>query len=453
MKYIDYHVEKPSPELARKLEKFNDANQKIAVWNKFVDSKLSGITDDDFSILPRVLPASYFAQVKRTSYLITKFTLQLLSLPENEVRAIIPKGPIRDHLLDQLQVLKFRNGRITGSYRYDMAIAGEPSKNNPPQLLEINEIGFDGLARSSFFQKTLLELLPEFRGRFKSLDTAAAEIRNMQRLGKKTARIQYDSYNWDEEYLVRTGKRLGSDLRLISPTQFGLDIDTTQDDARMLQKKPVRFVGGRTVIGRDWYPDSVNMSFAYTIEDYVEGHKLYRDIVRSKTPQYGSFLTGLIAAKSILPLLADLSLQKKLLGSSKLLGTSILPSHLLSSTQLSDRELRNEWVLKFTDGYGGKHVFMNRDLLKQIAKIPARQRHEWVLQKKTKLNLIELNGILSRPKQAISDLGVFVEFDWKKDHFAHFEVGGLMSRATNKSLKVNVSSGGCQVAVLLDRKT
>ncbi len=450
---MNYHLEKPKPELARKLTKACDADRKIAVWNAFVDSKLPGITDDDFSIVPRVLPASYLPTIKRTAYLITKFTMRLLSLPEKEIRAIVPKGPIRDYLLNELEVLKYRNGRITGSYRFDMAIVGTPSPKNPPKLLEINEIGFDGLARSSFFQKTLLELLPEFRGRFKSLDTAAAEVRNMQRLGKKVARIQYDSYNWDEEYLVQTAKKMGSELRLISPSMFGLTIDNGHEDSRLLEKKSVRLVDGKIAIGSTYFPDAVNFSFAYTLKDYLEGDNLYRAIVRSRTPQYGPFLTGLVAAKTVLVLLADSSLQKKLLGNPNALGTAVLPAAILSDSSVSDKQLRNDQVLKYTDGYGGKQVFMNQDLSKQLTRIPKNKRHEWVLQEKTKLNLIELDGILSRPKQAISDLGVFVEFDWSKGKFQNFEVGGLMSRATNKSLKVNVSSGGCQVAVLLDRKS
>lgn len=451
MKFVDYHLEKPSGSLSRQLAKACDKDMKIAVWNAFVDSNLSGVTDDDFSILPRVLPASYFPSIKRTAYLITKFTMKLLSLPEKEIRAIVPPGPIRDHLIDNLEVLKYRNGRITGSYRFDMAIVDPPDPRHPPQLLELNEIGFDGLARSSFFQKTLLGLLPQFKGRFKSLDTAAAEVRNMQRLGPEVARIQYDSYNWDEEYLVQTAEKMGSKLRLISPSQFGLEIDPDQDDTRLLEQKAVKLVNGRTAIG-SWYPDAVNFSFAYTLDDYQDGHSLYRNIVRSKTPQYGPFLTGLVAAKSILTLLSDSHLQKKLLGKSNLLGSSILPAELLSESKMSEAEMRRDQVLKFTDGYGGKHVFMNQDIIKKLTKIPQTERHEWILQKKTKLNLIELDGILSRPKQGISDLGVFVEFDWSKDRFQHFEVGGLMSRATNKSLKVNVSAGGCQVAVLLDRK-
>ena len=55
----------------------------------------------------------------RSAYLITKFCLKLLSLPEKEIRAIVPQGPIRDHLLDELEVLRFRRGRITGSFRFE----------------------------------------------------------------------------------------------------------------------------------------------------------------------------------------------------------------------------------------------------------------------------------------------------------------------------------------------
>ncbi|MEZ0390964.1 MAG: hypothetical protein ACAH59_02030 [Pseudobdellovibrionaceae bacterium] len=450
MKFNGYYKEMPQNELHRKLKVYNTPEQKVDIWNAFVESDLSDVTGDDFSILPRVLPASYWPVIKRSAYLITKFTMRLLSLPEKEIRAIIPKGPIRDHLIEELEVLHHRNGRITGSFRFDMAIVGPPERRKAPYLLEINEIGFDGLARSSFFQKTLLEYMPDLRGRLRSLDTAAAEVRNMQRLGNRIARLQYDNYNWDEEYLLRTGDRLGSEIRLICPSQFGLAID--KDDFPQLEKKPVRFKNNRVVIGQDWKPDAINMSFAYSMEDYLEGHNLYKKLMQARTPQYGPFLTGLVAAKTILVLMDDPPLRKKLLGSSKLMSDSILPAQLLSDPEVHELLKRpQDWVLKHTDGCGGEQVFLNQDVMKRISKIPARERHEWVLQKKTQLNLIDVNGLLSKPKQAISDLGVFVQYDWAKDRFLNFEVGGLMCRATNKSLKVNVSGGGLQVAVLLDR--
>jgi hypothetical protein len=447
MRFPGYHHERPSRDLAARLARHDHYDHKVAVWNAFVDSELPGVTDDDFAILPRVLPMSYWPTLHRSVHLITLFAMRLLSLPEREIRAIVPRGPVRDHLLDELEVLRYRSGRITGSFRYDMAIVGPPDKAHPPQLLEINEIGFDGLARSSYFQKTLLELMPELRGRLKSLDTAAAEIHNMRRLGRRMARFQYDDYNWDELYLHQTARRLGSELRLISPAELGLSID--HEDVPLLEQKRITIGSDRRVSIGGWRPDAVNMSYAYELKDYLEGHSLYRRLVRSRTPQYGPFLTGLVAAKTILVLLADHALRRKLLGDAGAAANSILPARLLSDGGAPDNP--REWVLKHVDGCGGELVFMNRELERRLRRIEAGRWHEWVLQRKTRLNLIDVHGIRSRPKQAIADLGVFVQYDWAGGRFRHFEIGGLMARATNKSLKVNVSSGGLQVAVLLDQ--
>ena len=452
MRYPGYHFEAPEGITARRLDAHNTNYQKIEVWNEFVASDLEGITDDDFSIIPRVLPASYLKTISKSSRLITEFCLRLLSLPEKEVKAIIPPGPIADHLLENLRVLKWRTGRITGSFRFDMAIVGEPDDDHPPYLLEINEIGFDGLARSSFFQRSLLKLMPDLRKRLRALDTAAAEVRNMQRLGNKIARIQYDNYNWDEEYLLYTAQRMGCDIRLVCPKQFGLDVSA--EEYPKLEHRPITFSDGRARVGA-WSPDALNMSFAYGIDDYEKGDALYRKMMRAKTPQYGPFLTGLVASKTILVLLDDAVLRRRLMGSrADELARSILPARLLSSDESSTMLKRPEdWVIKHVDGFGGQQVFMDEELKRTVKGVRPSERHEWVLQQKTKLNLIEVNGILSKPKRAIADLGVFIEYDWSKDGFKHFEVGGLMSRATNKSLKVNVSSGGLQAAVLLDRAT
>ena len=156
-----YYHEGPSRSALRILDSYNNNDHKTHVWNAFVDSDLSGITDDDFSITPRLIPESYFPVIRKTAKDITTFCLRLLTLPEEEVRAIVPRGPIRDLLIDDLKVLKHRPKRLTGSFRFDMAIVGEPLFSHAPKLLEINEIGFDGLARSSFFQKTLISLIPE----------------------------------------------------------------------------------------------------------------------------------------------------------------------------------------------------------------------------------------------------------------------------------------------------
>src|SRR6185369_14283050 len=132
MKFVNYHIEKPRQDLEQILSKYNNYDHKIDVWNTFADANMLGLNDDDFSIFPRVLPSSYWPTLRQRVYLITKFALRLLSLPEHEIRAILPKGPIRDHLLDELEVVRFRHKHIVGSFRYDMAIVGPPDRHHPP---------------------------------------------------------------------------------------------------------------------------------------------------------------------------------------------------------------------------------------------------------------------------------------------------------------------------------
>ena len=448
MKFKNYFHETPSTHTRRILEAYDNSDHKTAIWNTFVDSDLDGISDDDFSILPRLIPASYFPVIEQTCKEITTFLMQLLSLPENEIKAIIPKGPVRDYLINELEVLRHRPNRMTGSFRFDMAIVGKPSANNPPQLLEVNELGFDGLARSTFFQKTMLTLMPELKKRVQSLDTAAAEVRNMSRIGPQIARLQYDCYNWDEEYLSQVADKMGKKIHLVSASQFKCKIDK---DFPLLMQKPFTYSNGKLKIGKDMQPDAVNMSLAFTPKELKRDHDVYAQLIRSKTPLYGPLQTTLVASKSILILLSDKQLRHKLLGNNRFLDKSILPAFTLEGNDVKVQQDAPKFVIKHADGFGGQQVFMDDEMVFRLKKIPVSKQHEWIVQHKTRLNTLDVNGILSRRKKAISDLGVFVQYDWQDGKFRHFEVGGLMSRATNKGLKVNVSSGGLQVAVMLDK--
>lgn len=447
-----YFHESSSRSLHPILKNYDNPDHKTNIWNSFIDSEeqgLDGIYHDDFSVIPRLIPESYFPVIEKTCKDITSFLLQLISLPPEEVKAIVPEGPIRNYLIDELEVLKHQPRRMTGSFRFDMAIVGKPDREHPPQLLEVNEIGFDGLARSTYFQNTLLSHMPELKKRVRALDTAAAEVRNMKRLGKKIVRLQYDCYNWDEQFLKMTADRMGSELHLVSPTQYKCAVDPK--DFPLLEKKNFTFPDGRLRVGKNLVPDAMNMSFAYTLSDLKRDRDLYRKMVASKTPQYGPLITGLVASKNVLVLLANPELRKRFLGSSEKLAASILPAFSLAGNEEVVLTRPGDFVLKHSDGFGGELVFMDQAMVRMIRKIPAKERHEWVVQKKTRLNTLSVNGILSRRKRAISDLGVFVQYDWQDGKFTHFEIGGLMCRATNKSLKVNVSSGGLQVAVMLEK--
>lgn len=445
-----YHEQAPKHIENFKKSKIEVYNHKTSLWNAFSDSGLSDILEQDCSIYPRVLPGSYLPVIKKTAKDITELILTLISLPENEVKAIFPQGPVRDFLLKELKVIKHRPERLVGSLRFDMAIVGEPVPSNPPKLLEINEIGFDGLARMPFIHDTLYSLMPELRKKYFSLDTSTSEIKNMKRLGNSLARFQTDCYNWDEELLLRRAKERKYDLRLITPESYNLDVDTK--DYPFLREEKIQIKNGKIKVGDNWHPESYMVSFALTIEDYINSKNFYAKLVREKVPHYGPFVTGLFAAKSILAILSDAHIRRKYLGSEKRLKNSILPAQMLSEGREGALLNPQDYVIKYVDGFGGEQVFMDDELVKTIKKVPEKKRHEWVLQKRVDLNTIDIDGFLTKPRRAISDLGVFVQYDWSNGKFNHFEVGGFLSRATNTSLKVNISSGGSQVGVMFDKK-
>ncbi|MFL5785343.1 MAG: hypothetical protein ACJ76H_12070 [Bacteriovoracaceae bacterium] len=434
------------------LKSYDNPDHKINIWNTFVDSDnegLEGIHHDDFSIIPRLIPESYLPVIEKTCKDITTFLMKVISLPEEEVKAIVPEGPVRDFLIDEIGVLKHRKKRMVGSFRFDMAVVGKPDANHPPQLLEVNEIGFDGLARSSYFQNTLLTHMPELKKHVRALDTAAAEVRNMNRLGKHIVRLQHGCYNWDEQYLKMTSDRMGSHLHLISPTQYKQKVN--KKHFPLLEELPFSFPNGKLLVGKKLKPDAMNMSFAYTLKDLKRDKELYKKMVASKTPQYGPLVTGLIATKSVLVMLADEELRKRFLGSADKLSDSILPAFQLKGNVDKVLAHPDRYVIKHTDGFGGQQVFGDQQMLKLIKSMPEKKYHEWIVQKKTRLNVVHVNGILSHRRKAIGDLGVFVQYDWENGKFNHFEIGGLMCRATSKSIKVNVSAGGTQVAVMLEK--
>lgn len=429
-----------------KKSKLNVHNMKTNMWNEFVDSELLDILEADCSIYPRIIPASYLPVIKKTAKDITESVLKLVYLPENEVRAIFPSGPIRDFLLNELKVVKYRPNRIVGSLRFDMAMVGELTKDNPPLLLEINEIGFDGLARMPYIHETLFKLMPLLKKKYFAFDTPRAEIRNMQRLGQSLARFQTDCYNWDEECLLRKAEKMKYDLRLIMPKQYGLELE--KDIYPLLNEENIKIKNGKIHVGNNWSPESFMVSFALTIEDYVKSKNFYGQLVRQQVPHYGPFLAGLFASKSILTILADPSIRRMTLGSENRLKKSILPASMLPMVKNEVLENPHQYVIKHVDGFGGYQVFMDNELVKTIKKTPVSKMNEWAIQKRVDFNLVEVDGFLSKPKKCIADLGVFVQYDWSNGKFNHFEVGGFLSRATNTSLKVNVSSGGAQVGVL-----
>ncbi len=444
----NFHERMPA-RFARMFERRGVGDLKVDLWNAFVDSGLVGITDHDCSALPRILPLSYLPVIRRAARDITECLMKILSLPEKELRAVLPGGPVANYLIEELGVLRHRPRRLCGSMRFDMAIVGEPGPDNPPVLMEVNEIGFDGIGRSSFIQQSLLRLFPELAPRVRCLDTAAAEVRNMRRLGPKLSRFHYDSYTWEEESILMRARRAGLQIRISQPPAFRAPID---DDCKLMQRERVRVEKGRLVVG-DREPSSYMVAYSFELKDYMEAPEFFRMLIRCKTPQYSPFVTGLVAPKTILVILSDRSLTGRLIGPARArrLSNSVLRASLLPGREGEVIRRPENLVLKHADGMGGERVFVGREAKNQLKRIRSRDANHWVVQDRIDINTMDIDGFLSRPRRVIADLGVYVQYDWNGREFLNFDVGGFITRATNRSLKVNVSGGGCQVPVMFDK--
>lgn len=446
----NYHESIP-PKLTRYFKESGE--MKIDLWNAFVDSGLTGVTDDDCSVIPRILPASYLPVIVRASKDIMFFLMRLISLPNNELTAILPPTPVTDYLIKELGILKHRPPRLTGSLRLDMAVVGKPSAENPPKIFEVNEIGFDGVGRSSFIQETILKLIPGLDGKVICLDTAGNEAKNMRRLGKNIARIQYDGYNWEEEVVVAKAREYGMEIRLVSPTQFDIEVD---DECKLLERERIHLKYGKIFVGKDPRPpDATQIAYSFSLSDYKESPKLFRDLIRSKTPQYSPFFTGLIAPKTVLVLMSDRALVKKLAGAAcaERIKETVLPAFLLKGREDETRRRASDTVVKHADGMGGAMDHIGNESKSALKRIRKRDRSYWVVQERVHMNTIDVHGILSRKRRVLADLGVYINYDWNGREFTNLNVGGLITRATNRSFKINVSGGGIQVPVMFERES
>ncbi len=446
-----HHHEKLPPDLAR-LFKWRDVRDlKVELWNSFVDSGLMGITDHDCSAIPRFLPASYIRTIRTTCRDLTEVLMKLLSLSAGELREILPRTPITDYLIDELGVLRHRPRRITGSLRFDMAVVGPPSPDNPPRLMEVNDIGFDGTGRSSYIQETILRLFPKLRERVVCFDTAASEVRNILRLGRRFVRFQYETYNWEEEVILMKAKRAGLEMNLASPDAFKVKLDP---DCPLLARERVRLRDGRIYVGDDPRPpDAFQLAYSFELADYEEAPGLFRDLIRSRTHHYSPFITGLIAPKTILTVLSDERLVRRFIGARRAerLAPTIVPASPIAGREAEVRRRSSRLVMKYADGMGGEHVFVGRKIPARLRRIPVSEREYWVVQDRIDLNTIDVDGFLSRPRRVVADLGAYIHYDWSGSRFLHFNVGGFITRATNRGFKVNVSGGGIQVPVMFDR--
>ena len=79
------------------------------------------------------------------------------------------------------------------------------------------------------------------------------------------------------------------------------------------------------------------------------------------------------------------------------------------------------------------------------------------MQKRLKLNTLDVDPVPSGPRRGIVDLAVYVCFDYDStrpvsNRLRDFYIASLFTRCSGDKLKVNVAQGGCVVPVFVARE-
>ncbi len=101
------------------------------------------------------------------------------------------------------------------------------------------------------------------------------------------------------------------------------------------------------------------------------------------------------------------------------------------------------------------HVFFDDEIVEQI-KAPGFDRTDWCLQRRIRLNTIDVDPVPNGPRKGISDLAVYVCFDYDPTRLVNkrlrdFYIASLFTRCSGDNLRVNVSRGGCVVPVYVSK--
>ena len=400
------------------------------------------------SFIPRIIPASYLRVVHQVARALTKAQLNLLF--HSELSDLLNLPGLNRLLIENLKIMDKTPARIVGGARYDFAIEGELTENNPPQLLEINNLDYGGIGWVPFTNRALLHSVPGLRDHVKNIDLDLLIAHNFSKLGKRVLMIVAGEETHSDYQIFAQGVRnYGLDIKLVNDTVFQRKL---QDGKVSLSPKGVVYCGEK-------YDFIYLRTFSINAE-VLEFSDAISELIASRVPMYDSFHALLLENKGLLGLLnRDLLTRIASPEDAELLEKAIPQTRTLTQGMIDDLCLdgtRNNYVLKKKDGHMGEYVLFGDEIVSQIT-LPGFDRSDWCLQKRLKLNTLDVDPVPSGPRRGIVDLAVYVCFDYDStrpvsNRLRDFYIASLFTRCSGDKLKVNVAQGGCVVPVFVLRR-
>ncbi len=445
--FVDHHRETPSAELSELYARLPYDERKKALGEVLLRWDITYAENQPIpvSFLPRVIPRPYFATIEASGRVLTE--LLFSSLYDEEFR----KGPLRqpglNAALEACEIYEHLPSRIVGGARFDFAVEGPLVPDNPPRILEVNDLDYAGGGWIPACHRALLSVVPELGSFAGNLEAPIAVGRNMARLGNRILQVTADGPDSATDYtLFRNDIRdmTGVEIAGIEDLQFA-------DEAR---NGKIHFTPRGVIRGSESY-DAMYFRTMGTVEEMEEYADVVRRIIASGVPMYDSFAQLLLENKGLWRHLRDAS--PRLLDPARdaLVRKILVPTEYTTTALLDEiRRDPRRHVLKRADGHMGRTIYVGEEALPVLDQVT--DCREWCVQDRIKLNTMRTDPSTGGPVDSIIDLGVYVVFEWDEsrvglDRLVHFEVAGLLTRSSPDNPKVNVALGGCVVPVFVAR--
>lgn len=398
------------------------------------------------SFVPRIIPARYLRVIHQVARAITQAQLNLLF--HSELSDLLNLPGLNRLLMKNMKIMNKKPTRIVGSARYDFAVEGELTETNPPQLLELNNLDYGGGGWVPTTEQILLRSVPGIANSIRKFDLATLIAHNFSKLGKRVLMIVAGEETHSDYVLFAQGvKNYGLDIKLVNDVVFQRKL---QDGKVLLSQKGVVYCGEK-------YDFIYLRTFSINAE-VIEFSDVVSELIASRVPMYDSFHALLLENKGLLGLLnrdvltritTDVDLLERVIPQTQTLTQGMINDLCLDGT-------RHSYVLKKKDGHMGEYVLFGDEIVDQIT-LPDFDRSEWCLQKRIKLNTLDVDPVPNGPKSGIVDLAIYVCFDYDStrqvnNRLRDFYIASLFTRCSGDNPRVNIAQGGCVVPVFVARK-
>lgn len=409
-------------------------------FGTIIDDGYLGPDLEDFSLVPRVFPTSYVRVIEDAARRVTDAIMRLATRDKGFLLRHLSADQRWNILIKQHGILDEIPKRLVGEMRFDFAIAGPLTEDNPPQLMEINGAALGLYAFASFLPKTLKALAGLDHLTYTDVGETFVEL--CQRVGPQIASFFPGNLFWGDHLLANAMES----LNLITP----VDVPNQHLWPR-LRRADWRFDSdGKLSLYFDqaWHRmDGFRWARVFTLRDVRRFGDLLAGVMRSPSTVYMSHPRVEYATnKGVLPLLCNDNFLKTELGITdpENVRRYVTPSRSLADVGFPKRRDWKNLVLKHNFGSGGDNVFVGEAIETTGGRVD--DHTAWIVQDRHELNQMYARLLFTSDRPVRMDLGVFVNYDFEDGELKYLRVAGVVARGSNRLL-VNVTQGGAAIPV------